>query len=270
MTETLPPPPPRDPRQPQDFDPVALGRMLLRAGRVAALGTLDPETGFPVTTLATYATDIDGSPILLVSGLSHHTKNLAADPRCSLLIAQGGKGDPLAHPRLTLLALAAKSEDAVIRRRFLARHPKAKLYVDFPDFAFLRLAPNRMLLNGGFARAFDGEAAHILSPLPDRAAYAELEESAVAHMNADHAASLDLYAQALCKQEGEGWLCTGIDPHGIDIMFGDRTARVSFDAPVHQPKSLRLAMKALADEARLRSEEMHRKSHSTSNEPVRR
>ncbi len=97
---------PRDPRQPADFDPVTLGRHLLRAIRVGALGTLDPESGFPITTLTSVATDLDGAPILLVSGLSHHTKNLKVDARCSLLLSEGGRGDPLAHPRLTLTAEA--------------------------------------------------------------------------------------------------------------------------------------------------------------------
>lgn len=242
--------PPRDPRQPADFDPVALGRMLLRNNRVAALGTLDPESGFPITTLATYATDLDGAPVLLVSGLSHHTRNLAADQRCSLLMSQGGKGDPLAHPRLTMTANAMRVDDPVIRRRFLARHPKAKLYVDFPDFVFLRLEPQRIMLNGGFARAFDGPASHILSAIPDRAAFAELEESAVEHMNSDHGEAVDLFARRYGKSQQTGWFCVGIDPHGIDLSLADNTARVPFPEPVTDAKALRLMLKKLADEAR--------------------
>ncbi len=241
---------PRDPRQPADFDPVALGRHLLRAIRVGALGTLDTGTGFPITTLVSVATDLDGAPILLVSGLSHHTKNLKGDPRCSLLLSEGGRGDPLAHPRLTLVAEARQVDDPVIRRRFLARHPKSKLYVDFPDFAFYRLEPLRMMLNGGFARAFDGEASHILSPLPDRASYAELEEGAVAHMNEDHADALELYARVLCKMPGGAWRATGLDPHGLDLALNDRTARIAFNPPIHDGTALRKGLKQLADMAR--------------------
>ncbi|MCA3633319.1 MAG: HugZ family protein [Methylobacterium sp.] len=241
---------PRDPRQPADFDPVALGRHLLRAIRVGALGTLDSASGFPITTLTSVATDLDGAPILLVSGLSHHTRNLKADPRCSLLLGEGGRGDPLAHPRLTLVAEARLTEDPVIRRRFLARHPKAKLYVDFPDFAFFRLEPIRMLLNGGFARAFDGEASHILSPLEDRAAYAELEEGAVDHMNEDHAETLELYARLLCKMPGGAWRATGLDPHGLDLGLNDRTARIAFNPPIQDGIALRKALKQMAEMAR--------------------
>lgn len=241
---------PRDPRQPADFDPVSLGRHLLRAIRVGALGTLDAPSGFPITTLTSVATDLDGAPILLVSALSHHTKNLKVDSRCSLLLSEGGRGDPLAHPRLTLTAEARLSDDPVIRRRFLARHPKARLYVDFPDFAFYRLEPIRMMLNGGFARAFDGDARHILSPIADRAAYAGLEESAVAHLNDDHADALALYARVLCKMPDGAWSATGLDPHGLDLALNDRTARIGFDPPVEDASHLRKGLMQLADMAR--------------------
>jgi putative heme iron utilization protein len=242
--------PPRDPRQPADFDPIALGRQLLRAIRVGALGTLDRQTGFPITTLVSVATDLDGAPVILISGLSHHTKNLLADPRCSLLLSEGGRGDPLAHPRLTLTAIAEKVEDEPIRRRFLARHAKAKLYVDFPDFAFYRLAPQVMQLNGGFARAFDGDGKLILSDLGDRTAFAELEASAIAHLNDDHAEALELYARVLCRMGGGHWRATGLDPDGLDLALGERTARISFTPPLADAASLRRGLKQLADLAR--------------------
>jgi heme iron utilization protein len=242
--------PPRDPRQPADFDPVALGRHLLRATRAGALGTLDRETGFPITTLVSVATDLDGVPVVLVSGLSHHTKNLLADPRCSVLLSEGGRGDPLAHPRLTLTARAEQVRDDTIRRRFLARHPKAKLYVDFPDFVFYRLIPLRMQLNGGFARAFDGDAGLILSGIENRAGFAELEESAVAHLNDDHAEALALYARTLCNMGDGHWRATGLDPDGLDLALGERTARIRFSPPLGDAKSLRLGLKQLADMAR--------------------
>lgn len=242
--------PPRDPRQPADFDPIALGRHLLRAIRVGSLGTLDRETGFPITTLVSVATDLDGAPVILVSGLSHHTKNLHVDPRCSLLLSEGGRGDPLAHPRLTLTAIAEKVEDTPIRRRFLARHPKAKLYVDFPDFAFYRLSPRVMQLNGGFARAFDGDGRLILSETGDRSAFAELEANAVAHLNEDHAEALELYARVLCGMGTGHWRATGLDPDGLDLALGERTARISFSPPLVDAASLRRGLKQLADLAR--------------------
>src|SRR5215212_8528437 len=142
-----------EPRPPEPaFDAPALARDLLRSIRSGALGTLD-AAGFPFTTLVTIATDSDGSPLLLTSRLSGHTANLERDPRMSLLLARAGRGDPLAHPRLTLLGRAARTSEPRVRARFLARHPKAGLYADFPDFSFWRIAILGGHLNGGFARA---------------------------------------------------------------------------------------------------------------------
>lgn len=242
--------PPRDPRQPADFDPITLGKHLLRTIRVGALGTLDPETGYPVVTLTSIATDYDGTPIIFVSRLSQHTKNLLADPRASLLLSQGGKGDPLAHPRLTLLAKAEHSTAPRLRERFLGRHPKAQLYIDFPDFLFFRLAARKVHLNGGFARAFDGDAALLMTEIEDVETFSALAASAVEHMNTDHAEALALYAAALCGMPAGKWRASGLDPEGLDLALGDQTARVAFPAPVRDAAGLRQTLKILADEAR--------------------
>src|SRR3954467_12056637 len=90
-------------RAPADFDPKSLGKALLRAIRAGTLGTLDRNTGHPFTSLVNVATDVDGSPVILTSRLSTHTANLEADGRASVLLAETGKGDPLAHPRLTVM-----------------------------------------------------------------------------------------------------------------------------------------------------------------------
>lgn len=242
--------PKRDPRQPADFDPLALGKNLLRTVRAGALGTLDPATGFPFTSLTSVATDIDGTPIILISRLATHTQNLLNDQRASLLLAQGGKGDPLAHPRLTLQVRAERSDEPRLRRRFLARHPKAELYADFPDFGFFRLETLTLHLNGGFARAFDGDAAPLLAKPADLAAFEMLETSAVEHMNEDHAEALALYASKLCGMPAGKWRATGLDPEGLDLALGDQVARVTFPARVEEAGALRAMLKTLADEAR--------------------
>ncbi|WP_286203145.1 HugZ family protein [Rhizobium lusitanum] len=134
-------------------------RTLLCSARFAALAVFDSETGFPSVSRVLTGTDIDDVPVILVSGLSAHTKALSKDPRVSALFGEPGKGDPLAHPRLSVQCNAERvdREDPRherIRARFLARHPKAKLYVDFPDFCFFRLIPLAASLNGGFGKAF--------------------------------------------------------------------------------------------------------------------
>ncbi|MCA0400122.1 MAG: DUF2470 domain-containing protein [Proteobacteria bacterium] len=242
----------RDPRQPHDFDPLALGKMLLRTVRAGALGTLDPATGSPFASLTSVATDIDGTPIILISRLATHTQNLLADQRASLLLAQGGKGDPLAHPRLTLQVRAERSDEPRLRRRFLARHPKAELYADFPDFGFFRLELLTVHLNGGFARAFDGDAAPLLAKPADIADFDALAVSALAHMNEDHAESLSLYAVRLCGMEAGKWRASGLDPEGLDLSLGDRAARVVFPERVEEAGALRAMLKSLAETARTR------------------
>src|SRR5215210_3263137 len=135
---------PEGARAPSDFDPRSLAKILLRATRAGTLATLDRNTGHPFASLVNVATDVDGSPVILTSRLSTHTANLEADSRASVLLAETGKGDPLAHPRLTVLGAFARiaresTDEARVRRRFLARHPKSELYVGFGDFAFWRM-----------------------------------------------------------------------------------------------------------------------------------
>jgi heme iron utilization protein len=247
--------PARDPRQPADFEPVPLAKALLRRIRAGALGTLDSESGGPLSTLATVATDSDGAPLILTSRLSYHTGNLLADPRFSLLLSERGKGDPLAHPRLSLMGKARivereTEEGQRFRRRFLARHPKAELYIDFPDFLFWRLEPSSGHLNGGFARAWSGTAESFLTQTAGAEELIGIEEGAIEHMNADHAEAVQLYATGLLGLAEARWRCTGIDPDGLDMMAGEETARLAFPARVITGAGLRLMLKQLADQAR--------------------
>ena len=246
---------PSEPSRPADYDAASEARHILRATRAGALGTLDRGHGFPLTTLVNVATDIDGSPILLTSRLSLHTGNMEHDSRVSLLLAQSGKGDPLAHPRLTVLGqvmkVARDSQDGQrLRRRFLARHPKSELYADFPDFSFWRLAMAGGHMNGGFARAAELGATDLTTSLEGADDLVALEADALAHMNEDHAEALALYAQVLCGQGAGRWKATGLDPDGLDLALGDRTARLGFGRRILDGRGLRLVLKDLADEAR--------------------
>ncbi|HMS79916.1 MAG TPA: pyridoxamine 5'-phosphate oxidase family protein [Burkholderiaceae bacterium] len=148
-----------DPVRPADDEARATARRLLGAARHGALATLEPGTGHPLASRAAVALDADGAPLLLLSALSAHFGALGTDPRCSLLVGEPGAGDPLAHPRLTVAGHARRldrsdPDAARVRARWLAAHPKAALYVDFADFSFWRLEPERGSLNGGFGRAY--------------------------------------------------------------------------------------------------------------------
>jgi heme iron utilization protein len=143
-----------------NFDHAGMIRTLLAEARHGALGTLTSE-GAPFTSLVALAMDRSQCPVIITSHLSGHTGHMQRDPRVSLLIGAVGKGDPLAHPRLTLIgrAEAAHPEDASygeLRALYLAQNPKAQLYVDLPGFWFWRIAPETAALNGGFGKAWTG------------------------------------------------------------------------------------------------------------------
>jgi heme oxygenase (biliverdin-IX-beta and delta-forming) len=246
---------PENASPPADFKPLDVAKSLLRATRAGTLATLDRTSGYPFASLVNVATDVDGSPLILVSRLATHTANLEIDGRASLLLAETGKGDALAHPRLTVLGAFAAVEragedDARIRRRFLARHPKSELYAGFGDFGFWRMGVVSAHLNGGFARAADLAAADVLTDVSDASALIEAEEGAIAHMNADHAEACRLYASKLLGAADGNWACVGIDPDGIELQQNQTALRLFLPQRVTGPGPLRAMLKQLADEAR--------------------
>ncbi|MCW6508224.1 HugZ family pyridoxamine 5'-phosphate oxidase [Lichenifustis flavocetrariae] len=241
-----------DEAESQEAALLAEAKRLIRTIRAATLATLTPE-GTPFASLTAVATMPDGSMILLLSQLAAHTRQLDADGRCSILLAQAGRGDPLAHPRLTLVGEAARfdpSQRPEARRRFLSRNPKSELYADFPDFAFWHCVPQAAHLNGGFGRAaiYAGDA--VLTRTEGCEALIMHEEGAVAHMNADHRDALKLYATRLLRLPDRDWRLSGLDPEGMDLVSGDLTGRLVFPQPVTSGGELRQLLVTLAAEAR--------------------
>ncbi len=149
-----------DPIRPTDDEARALARGLIADATYGAIGVLDPESGTPMVSRIAVVPGPDGLPLALVSDLSHHTRALKANPACSMLVGEpGAKGDPLTWPRLTLLGTArfTRHGDATHRDladHFVAKQPKAKLYIGFGDFALLQLTLTGAHLNGGFGKAF--------------------------------------------------------------------------------------------------------------------
>lgn len=155
----------KDPFRPTDDEARALAQSLIAKARFAALAVTDPETGDPVVTRIALVPGPDGAPLTLVSDLSSHTAALTANPRCSVLIGEpGAKGDPLTHPRLTLIANAEMADKTGLKDHYLSAYPKAQLYYDFADFRLVRFAPVTGLLNGGFGKAYKLTAEDILPP----------------------------------------------------------------------------------------------------------
>jgi hypothetical protein len=149
-----------DPVASADDDSRALALSLLSGAGHAALSWTDPETGTPGISRIAFALDPAAGMLTLVSGLAPHCAALKAQPACALMVGEvGDKGDPMTHPRLMVRARAEfvagdAPERAALRARWLERNPKATVYIDLPDFSFVRLRPEAALLNGGFARAF--------------------------------------------------------------------------------------------------------------------
>jgi heme iron utilization protein len=246
---------PKEVLRPTDDEAIRLARTLLREARYAALATLDPGTGAPVASRVALATDIDGAPIILVSTLSAHTGGIVADPRCSLLVGEPGKGDPLAHPRMSIACRAEKlqrgtPENARAERRYLNRQPKAKLYAGFADFSFFRLEPQAASLNGGFGKAYALTSADLLTNSPANQSIAASEQSAIAHMNSDHRDAIAVYARAFAKASDGNWTLTGIDAEGIDIVCGEDSRRIFFPEMLQSPSDVRSALVRMAADGR--------------------
>lgn len=244
----------KDVLRPTDDEARGLAKGLMRSARFGSLAAIEPDTGHPLASRVALATDLDGTPVILTSSLSGHTAAIVADPRCSLLVGEPGKGDPLAHARASLFTRAERTErgsDAHtrLRRRYLARHPKAELYVDFGDFAFFRLEVERASLNGGFGKAYALTRDDLIVG-GDWSEFTEMEAGAVEHMNADHGDAIKLYAEVLCGAEAANWRLAALDPEGMDLVAGDRIERLWFDTPLRAAGDLRGILVDLAKKAR--------------------
>lgn len=205
--------------------------------------------GAPYASLVPVATNHDGAPIILISDLADHTKNIREDDRVSLLLnGSEGHDDPLAGARLTLQGKLGRKDDAELRRRYLARHPAAALYADFNDFGFYLMEIEKAHLVAGFGRIhwIEGDDLRITTEDALSAADADI----VAHMNDDHLDAVQLYANKLLDRDGDGWIMTGIDTEGADLRSRDQVARLIFDNKVNNSTEVRNELVRLVNQAR--------------------
>lgn len=218
----------------------------------AALAVIHPDGAWPYASLVLVAVDHDLAPILLISQLAEHTKAIAQDGRVALLFdGTAGVEKPLTGARLTVMGVAERTADARLGARYLARHPDAALYAGFNDFAFYRIAMTRAHLVAGFGAIHWIDAAQ-LAPAP-APALVEAEQDIVAHMNADHAGAIVLYAVKLLGLKGGPWTMTGIDRDGLDLRCASEMARLDFEQPVLDAAQARAALVSLAGKARKQS-----------------
>jgi putative heme iron utilization protein len=232
------------------FDARLAAKKLLREGRSGALATLMAGAGDPYCSLVNVATAAGGAPILLLSKLALHTKNIAADRRASLMLDERKDGDPLEGARVMLMGEVAEERSSSARTAYLLRHPEAEQFVFFADFSFYRMQINRAHLVAGFGRIVDLTAQDILTDVSDAQALLDAQGDAIAHMNADHAEACRLYATKLLGAADGDWRCVGIDPEGIELQRGRVALRLPFPQRVTGPGPLRAILKQLAEQAR--------------------
>lgn len=243
----------------QDPSPATTVRRLLRARDRGTLSTLtapggETPEGMPYGSLVLLAGDRDGAPLLLISTLAEHTRNLTHDPRASLLIEDtAGLDDPLTGPRATLVGEIGRDDSQAARDRFLARHPSARMYADFGDFSFYRMTVAHCHLVAGFGRIAWVPAARIL-PMPAPEALGGAEAEVVEHMNEDHSDAVQLFARValgLDETPPNGtWTMTGLDAEGFDLRQGGQVARLAFDHPIEDAEGARGAMVRMLKRAR--------------------
>jgi hypothetical protein len=225
----------------------AAARHLVRSLDRASLAT--SMEGWPYASLVIVAADHDASPLLLLSRLAQHTKNLEQEPRVSLLYdGTAGHEDPLTGARITVLGRAARDERPAAKERFVARHPSAAIYAGFGDFGLWRVQIERAHLVAGFGTIHWLEVDDLLRTAEP--ALVEAEAEIVRHMNEDHAEAVELYATKLLGRTGGGWRLTGVDPEGADLRRGGEVARLDFSRPVRDAESARAELVRAVKEAR--------------------
>lgn len=230
---------------------IRLAKTLMRSAKFGAMAVLEPTLKEPSVSRVAVATAMNGAPLILISKLSAHTQALLVDPRCSLLLGEPGKGDPLAHPRITIQCEATfldRKSDAgqYARARYLRRNPKGKLYADFGDFSFVKLIPKGASLNGGFGQAFRLTATDLLCDLTISALFDHAEADILHHMNTDHQTAVQKIGEIHVKNSARKWTMTSVDPDGIDIASGELSARIWFDTPANSINAVRIQLMNLA------------------------
>lgn len=225
-------------------------RRFLRSTRSGVLSTHSARfPGYPYGSVAPFVLDHDGCPLLLISTIAEHTKNIVANPRVSLIAFDPASADMQASARLTLLGEARliDKQDGALRDRYLRYFPQAKQYFDMHDFLFHRIDVAQARYIGGFGNIhwLAGAALH-----PPANTLLELENSILEHMNTDHADSLRACCRHVHGVDAAVVEMVGIDCDGFDVLADGHLLRFVFDEPVTDAASSRAALVALSRAAR--------------------
>jgi putative heme iron utilization protein len=227
----------------------AAARRYLRRHHHGVLSTISKKLdGYPFGSIVPCVTDHAARPVIFISRLAEHTRNIEADARVSLLV-RDDHSDAQAGARLTLIGNARRVSDdlAALQARYLNYLPDAARLLALGDFSFYRIEPVTLRYIGGFGAiewiSADGYA-------PPANALAESETAIVAHMNADHAAALHAYCRHFKRRQPAAVAMIGIDCDGFDVRADGELLRFDFAQPVVDAQRARAALTAMAGQAR--------------------
>jgi hypothetical protein len=223
-------------------------RRLLRKNRFGMLATLSKKFGgHPFGSITPYILDHDARPVILISTLAEHTKNIENDSRVSLLVHEAGD-NVQAEARITVLGNCARMQDQEqVKTRYLRYFPNASGYFDTHDFFFYRIAPIMIRYIGGFGEIHWIEAESFTAPENKLAAQ---EESILEHMNQDHAQNLRDYCRHYQGKQAENAEMVGIDCDGFDVRADGELLRFDFETPVLDATQAREALVKMAKESK--------------------
>lgn len=201
--------------------------------------------GYPFGSVVPYVLDQDGVPLLLLSHLSQHTRNIDADMRCGLTVVEPGHGDVQQRGRLSAIGDVTPSGPTANAERYFRYFPHSRMYFDQLGFRFYRFRPARFHWNGGFATARWFSVDRIVHANPiDR----EAQTRIISHMNHDHADALRGYLEGhLARLIDEPPVLVGIDSDGIDLRFGDRLYRIALPHVIGSAHEARDVLVQMAD-----------------------
>lgn len=234
-----------------EASPENRSRGLIRSCDRAVLSTAMTGDGWPYGSLVMTACDHAARPLLLISDLAEHTKNLGGDTRASLLFdGTAGLDSPLTGARVTVMGHLAPTQDETLIARYVARHPDAEMYLGFADFRLFEMTVERAHIVAGFGAIHWIPAGELLFDTSEYADLAAAENDVVSHMNEDHGDAVQLYATNLLGLDAGDWKMTGLDPEGVDLRDGGRIARLAFENPVRDAEAARSILVRMVKAAR--------------------
>lgn len=222
-----------------------IARQLLNRQSMGVLSTQSMDVaGYPFGSITPYILGYNGEPIMLISGIAQHTRNIKQNPKVSLIVFEQNAVDPQASGRLTWIGDAELPDpaDTTIRRRYLRYFPSAESYFATHDFAFYTIRLRRARFIGGFGQIYWIEAADMLLANP----FHETETQIIDHMNQDHQKALLHYCNVLKNVNVTDVTMTGIDSEGFDLLADGRKLRIDFDSPISTMEKARAELVRLA------------------------